>query len=145
MQFTAAGTHMSERVLELGLEQAWEILAAEPDAVLIDVRTEPEWQFVGLPDLSSLGKQPLLVPWVRYPGTPNEHFVDDVRQAGVHPDQPVLLLCRSGQRSRVAGAALVEAGYSRCVNITAGFEGPIDHDGHRSGGWRSHSLPWRQS
>lgn len=136
---------MSDPVLEMELAQAWELLAGDAAAVLIDVRTEPEWQFVGLPDLHSLGKEPVLVPWTRYPGVPNKRFVDEVQEAGVRPDQTVLLLCRSGQRSRAAGQALAHAGYARCINVTDGFEGPIDELAHRTGGWRGAGLPWRQS
>ncbi len=136
---------MPEPVLEMELAQAWEVLTEDAGAVLVDVRSEAEWQFVGVPDLRSVGKVPVLVPWARYPGTPNERFVDEVRAAGVGPDQTVLLLCRSGQRSRAAGRALALVGYARCINVTAGFEGPLDEQGHRTGGWRGAGLPWRQS
>ena len=47
---------------------AYAALQSETDAVLIDVRTEPEWQFVGMPDLSGIGKQAQMVQWQTYPG-----------------------------------------------------------------------------
>jgi len=130
-------------ITEIELGDAWEMLRADPDAVLVDVRTEQEWQYVGAPDLTEIGKSPVFVSWA--PGTRNESFVDDLRSAGVHDQQPVLLLCRSGVRSRSAARLLIESGFHSCLNISAGFEGPLDGAGHRNGGWRSVGMPWRQS
>lgn len=136
---------MNPSIPEIDLDEAWRLLQARPDAVLIDVRTEPEWQFVGVPALESIGKAAMFVSWSRYPNEANTSFVDEVKAAGVQPEQTVLLLCRSGARSRAAARALADAGYADCHNITAGFEGPLDEAGHRRGGWKSHGLPWRQS
>ncbi|AUH67929.1 MULTISPECIES: rhodanese-like domain-containing protein [Gordonia] len=128
-------------------EQAWQRLAENPKAVLIDCRTQAEWNFVGVPDTESLGKRTLFVEWIDYPnGAPNPRFVDQLREAGVEPDDELLFLCRSGHRSIGAAEAAVAAGFGQAYNILDGFEGPIDADGHRGGaGWRAASLPWRQS
>lgn len=129
---------------EISLEDAWSMLADNPDAALIDVRTVAEWNFVGLPDLSSVGKEVRAIEWTRFPdGSPNPDFMAQAG-AGLNPDQPVLLLCRSGARSRAAAQAMGAAGFSQMFNVTAGFEGDLDADGHRHGGWKD-SLPWRQS
>lgn len=136
---------MTGSIPEVTLDEAWRLLKGHPDAVLVDVRTEPEWQFVGVPALESVGKETVFVSWSRYPGEANTSFVADIKAAGVRPDHIVLLLCRSGARSRAAAHVLAEAGYPDCRNITAGFEGPLDDEGHRSGGWKAHGLPWRQS
>jgi rhodanese-related sulfurtransferase len=127
--------------------QAYELLANDPDAVLVDVRTRAEWTYVGLPDLSALGKQVVTVEWQRYPdGSPNQAFLDDLAVAGVEPDQTVLFLCRSGVRSAAAAETASRAGYTRAYNIAEGFEGPLDASGHRGvRGWRAAGLPWRQS
>ena len=37
--------------------EAWDILNRDTAAVLVDVRTVPEWEFVGIPDLGSIGKK----------------------------------------------------------------------------------------
>ena len=37
---------------------AWKILSENKDAILIDVRTRAEWNYVGLPDLATLGGKP---------------------------------------------------------------------------------------
>ena len=127
--------------------QALDILRDNPRAVLVDVRSAPEWEFVGRPDLSGLGREPVLISWQTFPGMArNEAFVDEVGGAGVTPDQVILLLCRSGQRSKHAAIALTEDGYQHCFNISDGFEGPKDEAGHRNtvSGWRASGLPWAQ-
>ncbi|WP_063038504.1 rhodanese-like domain-containing protein [Nocardia grenadensis] len=133
---------------DIGPQQAWDLLTGNPDAVLVDVRTEAEWKFVGIPDTSSIAKPTLLVEWVDGTGTRNTEFLDQLRGAlSDHPaDAPVLFLCRSGQRSAHAADAATAAGIAPSYNISDGFEGPLDELGHRGGaGWRAHGLPWRQS
>ncbi|MDF1722365.1 MAG: rhodanese-like domain-containing protein [Minwuia sp.] len=122
-------------------------LKADADAVLVDVRTVPEWQFVGVPDLADLAKEALFVEWQAYPEMKiNAGFVEAVTAKGVTPDQTVFLLCRSGVRSKAAAKALTAAGFKACYNILEGFEGNADADGHRGkvGGWKHAGLPWRQ-
>lgn len=130
---------------ELTLGEAWAMLGDDPAAVLVDVRTEAEWNFVGVPVLDELGRQARFAQWITFPGgDPNPDFLAQVT-AELDRGSPVLLLCRSGARSLAAAKALTDAGYGPAYNITAGFEGPIDEAGHRSGGWRHSGLPWRQS
>ncbi|SDF53906.1 MULTISPECIES: rhodanese-like domain-containing protein [Thalassobaculum] len=127
--------------------EAMEILRNTAGAVLLDVRTDAEWTFVGRPDLSSLGREPVLISWQTFPGmAPNGGFVEAVRRSIQAKDVPVLVMCRSGQRSKSAAIALTEAGYGDCRNISDGFEGPKDEDGHRNtvAGWRANGLPWQQ-
>lgn len=126
---------------------AWKILQDRSDACLIDVRTEAEWRYVGLPDLTSIGKQTLCISWLRFPANdPNDTFVEDVMADGIRPEQTVLLLCRSGQRSRSAAIALTKRGFGHCYNVSQGFEGDKDAAGHRGtvGGWKIGGLPWVQ-
>ncbi|MFI2233202.1 rhodanese-like domain-containing protein [Nocardia testacea] len=133
---------------DIGPQQAWELLSENPDAVLVDVRTEAEWKFVGVPDTSAIAKPTLLVEWVDSTGARNTEFLDQLRSAlSDRPaDAPVLFLCRSGQRSAHAADAATAAGIAPAYNISEGFEGPLDELGHRGGsGWRAHGLPWRQS
>lgn len=129
-------------------QEAWEILQREPKAVLVDVRTQPEWSFVGVPDLEPLGKRAILIPWQVYPQMQvHQGFAEDLAAAGVSQDDPVLFLCRSGQRSRHAAQALTSLGYRTCYNVAEGFEGNHDAQGHRgtTGGWKVANLPWKQS
>ena len=132
--------------------EAWEVLASDERAILIDVRTRAEWTFVGTADLQGIGKAAALIEWQRFPGMDvNAHFVDEVgealRERGASPDTPVFFLCRSGARSRSAAIAITSAGLRAAYNISDGFEGPQDADRHRGGvaGWKAAGLPWAQS
>jgi rhodanese-related sulfurtransferase len=127
--------------------QAWDALMADPDAHLIDVRTDAEWQYVGVPDLRRAGKQAVLVSWQYFPtGNVNPGFVDELRDAGLEPGQKLFFLCRSGVRSMAAALAARAEGFEQVFNIAEGFEGPHDAEGHRGSvaGWKAEALPWRQ-
>ncbi|SED18141.1 Rhodanese-related sulfurtransferase [Rhodococcus koreensis] len=129
-------------------EHAWELLRDNPDAVLVDVRTDAEWKYVGVPDTTSLGRKTVLIEWVSYPtGSRNDNFVDQLKEAGIAggDNAPVIFLCRSGQRSIGAAEAATAAGIGPSYNVLDGFEGGLDADGHRGAvGWRALGLPWRQ-
>ena len=127
--------------------EAWQRLAHDPKAVLVDVRTAPEWNYVGVPDLAGLDRPLLRIEWQSFPdGTLNPRFAEQVAAAGVAPGQPVLLLCRSGARSRSAAKLLTGLGWQECYNISDGFEGPQDPSRHRGAvaGWKHDGLPWVQ-
>lgn len=133
---------------DLDAKRAWDILAADPKAALIDVRTKPEWEFVGVPQLDALGRQPVFVPWQIYPAMQvNPRFVEELAAAGVDKNAPVLFICRSGARSRSAAIAATAAGYRACYNVSGGFEGPHDQTRHRGSvdGWKALGLPWAQA
>jgi rhodanese-related sulfurtransferase len=129
-------------------QQAWELLQDNPEAVLVDVRTEAEWRFVGVPDTSSIDRRTVLIEWVDSGGARNGEFVEQLNQAleGRSPEAPVVFLCRSGQRSIGAAIAATGIGIQPSFNVLEGFEGGVDEFGHRGGsGWRALGLPWRQS
>jgi len=127
--------------------QTWEALQSDPAAQLVDVRTDAEWNFVGVPDLASAGKQVVLIPWQLYPTMEvNAAFADNLKKAGFTPDHHIHFICRSGVRSLAAAQAARLAGFANVYNVADGFEGPINADGHRgqAAGWKADGLPWRQ-
>ncbi len=137
---------------DIDVTAAYEALASNPDAVLVDVRTQAEWSFVGVPDLRSTGREPLLVEWQSFPPAPPVNdFVSDlakkISQKGLDQSAAIYFLCRSGVRSQAAAIAMTQAGFANCYNITGGFEGPLDHEGHRGtqSGWKAAGLPWIQT
>jgi len=121
-------------------------LQANPLAVLVDVRTNAEWSYVGLPDLTQVGKRVIFIEWQHFPdGTVNGHFVEELREAGVAEGVPIYFLCRSGVRSVAAAKAATSAGLGPAYNVSDGFEGQLGRDGHRAvSGWKAAGLPWRQ-
>ena len=123
---------------------AHERLKANPQAVLIDVRTAPEWAFVGVPAVDRL----MRLSWQVYPQMQvNSDFVASVEKAALPKDTEIICLCRSGARSASAATALTQAGYTNCWNVSEGFEGDKDTASHRGnvGGWKAAGLPWVQS
>ena len=112
----------------------------EGSAVLVDVRSQAEIDFVGfIPGAVHL-------PWKEWPGMkPNPGF-DEAIKAAVPPGKKAVMLCRSGARSASAAKRATEFGIE-AYNILEGFEGDKDEHGQRGhkGGWRVRGLPWRQN
>lgn len=97
-------------------------------AVLVDVRTEEEWQSVGVPDLTDAGTVPLFLEWNRSDGTRNVSFLN---QLSALRGRELLFLCRSGVRSVAAAQSATAAGHT-AYNVLHGFEA--------DGGWRASGL-----
>ena len=127
--------------------RVWEALRKDPKAQLVDVRTDAEWNFVGLPDLSPAGKQVVPIQWQIYPTMArNAAFAKQLEEAGFTPEHHIYFICRSGQRSFAAAQAAEAAGFPHAYNVADGFEGAVDAHGHRgvAAGWKAEGLPWRQ-
>ena len=128
--------------------EAYELIQSRANALLIDIRSNMEYLFVGHP------KGAVHIPWIDEPDWEvNPNFVKEIRQLilGGACEQgenspPIVLICRSGKRSTEAGNALLKAGLHNICHIDQGFEGDRDENYHRStlGGWRFHGLPWEQ-
>jgi rhodanese-related sulfurtransferase len=131
---------------------AYTLLKGDASSVLVDVRTQAEWTYVGTPDLQALDKTPLFLEWQTYPSmTVDANFTvrleELLRSAGVDRGASLMFLCRSGARSRQAAIAMTGAGWGPCFNVSDGFEGPLDGSRRRGGvgGWKAGGLPWRQT
>ncbi|HSO47180.1 MAG TPA: rhodanese-like domain-containing protein [Rhizobiaceae bacterium] len=136
---------------DVSCQQGWETLSEHPKAQLVDVRTSAEWNFVGLPDLSAIGREPILIEWQRYRDMAvNQNFAaalsTELGSRGADLDTPLFFLCRSGARSQSAAIAMTAAGYTSAFNVAGGFEGARDGEGHRGTveGWKYDGLPWVQ-
>ena len=136
----------ADRATKLNLHYAGALLPSEAHelmragAKLVDVRTEPELQYVG----SVPGSE--IVEWNRYPdGQRNPDFLAQLAQS-VGKDEPVMFLCRSGARSHQAAIAATQAGWREAYNVLEGFEGDKNADSRRNtvGGWKFARLPWVQ-
>ena len=139
----------AERGRQMGLPYAGALTPAEahevwrnaPGAILVDVRTRAEWDYVGrIPGAVE-------IELLTYPGNrPNPAFMTEL-ESKADQSAPVLFICRSGGRSHNAAMLATQAGYAASYNVLEGFEGDRDAQGHRNtmGGWRAAGLPWTQS
>ena len=139
----------NKTVKVISAKDAYDIIASDARSILIDIRSSMEYLFVGHP----VGA--IHVPWIDEPDwTVNKNFVTDIRKlvlGGAIQDSEsdsvhLILICRSGKRSREAAQVLLEAGFDNIYHIDEGFEGELSDDHQRStlGGWRFHGLPWEQ-
>ena len=131
--------------------QAWHWLQTESERLraagdqpplFVDVRMEIESLYVGRPP----GVEN--IPWYEYPDlTPDPaRFAAAVEAEAGSKHRPILLICRSGKRTRDAGQALKAAGFTAVAHVLHGFEGELNDEFKRSSlnGWRFEGLPWEQ-
>jgi len=117
---------------------AWKLLQTDPAVVLIDVRSDMELtinpSFVANVRKALLGRVSSKSSWV------------DSRDEGQRGTNPVLLICRSGNRSLDAAELLIKEGFPQISVVSGGFEGPLNDQHHRNtvAGWRFEELPWEQ-
>lgn len=144
---------VAHEVSECTPTEAWDALSRTA-SLLVDVRTRPEWNFVGLPDLSGTASRLVMWQWRRFPDMSiSDTFAADLAsEAGDLPDAPMFFICRSGSRSMDAAKAMAawlgSTGKSgNCVNVQGGFEGDLDNDRRRGtiNGWKVSGLPWQQN
>ena len=115
-------------------------LCGQGAAIIVDVRTRPEWEFVGHVEGAHH------IEWRAYgEASPDPRFVEKLA-ARFPREATLLLLCRSGVRSHHAATAAASAGFTSVFNILEGFESERDGLGRRGtrGGWRHAGLPWTQ-
>lgn len=121
-------------------EEAFTLLQNVPSAKLVDVRSNAEWNFVGvIPGAVN-------VEWKTFPGMiDNPHFLEQLKHQ-VDAESLVMFICRTGARSDQAARTAAANGFSDCFNVLEGFEGDKDGHGHRGkvNGWKARNLPWAQ-
>ncbi|MEQ9518252.1 MAG: rhodanese-like domain-containing protein [Parvibaculum sp.] len=147
------GTKPSNYAGDVTVEEAFRLLGASSNSLLIDVRTMAEWSFVGRPNLDAINKPVAFIEWQSFPAMDrNENFVADVRSVlskeGLDEGEiSLFMICRSGARSRAAAIAVTEAGLGTAYNVAGGFEGDLDPDNHRGNvnGWKASGLIWSQT
>jgi rhodanese-related sulfurtransferase len=128
-------------VKDLAPKEAFQYLSEHSGAVLVDVRSRAEYEFVGHPPMAY--NIPLLF-WnpQRYRFEPNQHFTKDL-ESRFGKDVPIFFMCRSGGRSAKAAEEAASVGYKQVFNVAEGFEGSKDGEGHRAvNGWKNAGLPY---
>jgi rhodanese-related sulfurtransferase len=135
---------------DVSCKDAWQVLQENPAAILVDVRTQVEWQLIGQPDLSTLEKEAVNIQWVTMQGM-NDNFLEELQLAlkerGADKQTPLYFMCQSGGRSKMAAMQMTALGYEQSFNLFEGFEGDLDGHQHRNSvsGWKVAGLPWTQS
>lgn len=141
-------------VEQVNPKTAFDILKNDENSVLIDVRTEAEFVFVGVVEDSQLKNKAILLPWLIYPNmSENNEFANKIEEnieaifGQKNKNARLYFICKTGGRSNMAAQFMKNIGYDNCFNIANGFEGEQDQNKHRSNinGWRAEGLPWRQN
>ena len=111
-------------------------LMAEPNSVLLDVRTKEEWDTIGKPDGEKIGLKTYFLS-IQFGNERifNENFIQEFKNLAINQDKNILIICRSGARSQFAAELLTKENYT-CVNISDGFEGNQENVG-----WKKCDLP----
>jgi rhodanese-related sulfurtransferase len=104
-------------------------IESNPKTVLLDVRTENEWNTFGKPDTENLGIKSYFITISQDPG-----FLESVKQ-NIDKKEQVLVMCAAGGRSIIATNLLANEGYS-ALNVSDGFSG-----NDRDPGWKNSGLP----
>jgi len=152
------------KITELGLYltaiEAYDFIKKEKNPLLfIDVRTQAELAFVGIPTMIDTNiPYEVINDWTQWDEkgnffkmTINQNFVTEVEnwvnKKGLNKQNPIILMCRSGYRSARGADLLAKAGYKTVYNLIDGFEGDTATSGSKKGqrvvnGWKNSDLPW---
>ena len=122
-------------IKELQSKDIQEFINQNPKSVLIDVRTEYEWDNVGKPHGNKINLETFFLSIKNTSGEINENFLSDFENFNISKDTEVLVICKSGARSSLVSNLLSKEEY-KCTNITDGFEG-----NSTSNGWKKIGLP----
>ena len=104
-------------------------IESNPKTVVLDIRTEDEWNTFGKPDTENLGIKSYFITISQGPG-----FLESVKQ-NIDKKEQVLVMCAAGGRSIIAANLLANEGYS-ALNVSDGFSGNGEDPG-----WKNEGLP----
>lgn len=106
----AAKPHEANGYRRITMQEAAEWMARESDYIILDVRTQEEFDAGHIPNAICI---------------PNETIGSDEIPALPDKEQLILVYCRSGNRSKQAASKLVKIGYTNIVE----FGGILDWQG----------------
>lgn len=148
--------------LYLDAQEAYEMKTSNPEKVLLlDVRNEAEIHYTGIPDTvdanipyrfdSNQWKMKKKGKFGTFKMPKNKHFVAAIKNLlktkNMNTDNPVIIMCASGNRAPFAVKALHKAGFKEVYSQVEGFEGVRSKTGKDKGkrtvsGWKVSRLPW---
>ena len=106
-----------------------------PKSVLLDVRTEEEWNADGKPDGEKMRLKTYFLSIQFADKSFNQNFIEDFKKLNIQKDSEILTMCMGGVRSQAAAELLTKENY-KCVNISDGFLGNSENVG-----WKNSDLP----
>ncbi len=104
-------------------EEIESYLKSDLKKILLDVRTEDEWNSYGKPNGEKLGVKTFFLT------IKDENFLKEFNDLSINKEYEILIMCKVGQRSQFVAQLLEKENY-KCTNISDGFDG-----------WKSSDLP----
>ena len=113
-----------------------EYLKKNPKSVLLDVRTDEEWNQDGKPDGDKIGQKTYFLS-IQFGNERifNKNFIQEFKKLNIEQDHEILTMCMSGGRSQMAAELLNKENFT-CSNISDGFLGNDENVG-----WKNNGLP----
>ena len=112
-----------------------EYVKNNPKSVLVDVRTEEEWNSDGKPDGDKIGLKTYFLTIQFADGSFNNNFIEDFKKLNIDNNYEILTMCMGGVRSQGAATILTKENF-KCSNISDGFLGNGGNPG-----WKNSNLP----
>ena len=119
-------------IKQITCKEIKEYLKKKPKSVLLDVRTQEEWNNDGKPDGDKIGLKTYFLEIRR---DSFFDFVQEFNNLNINQDKEILVMCKSGERSQISAELLSRENY-KCINVSDGFEGSQE-----GVGWKKSGLP----
>ena len=122
-------------IKQLASKNLEDYIKNNPKLVLLDVRTEEEWNSDGKPDGQKMGLKTHFISIQFADKSFNQNFIKEFKKLNIQKDNEILTMCMGGVRSQAAAELLIKENY-KCVNISDGFLGNSENMG-----WKNSDLP----
>ena len=119
-------------IKQISSKEIKEYLKNNPKAILLDVRTQEEWDNIGKPDGDKIGLKTYFLEIRR---DAFFDFVQEFKNLNIGQDKEILVICASGERSQITAELLSKENY-KSINISDGFMGSKE-----GVGWKNNGLP----
>ena len=120
-------------IKQLASKEVEDYVKNNPKSVLLDVRTEEEWNVDGKPDGETIALKTHFLTIQFADKTFNQNFIEDFKKLNIEKDHEILAMCMGGVRSQATAELLTKEGYN-CVNISDGFLGNSENAGWKNSG-----------
>ena len=122
-------------IKQLESKEVEDYIKNNPKSVLLDVRTEEEWNIDGKPNGEQIGLKTYFLSIQFADKSFNENFLDELNKLNIKKDSEILTMCMGGARSQAAAELISKENY-KCSNISDGFLGNNENIG-----WKKNNLP----